>query len=431
MSTQLIICIIIFVMTLVSYILNKVPMWITSIGSMLLLVLTGCLKSASALSGFSNPNTILMAGMFVVAAGLRKTTFVKALCSFIMRITNGSFTKAYFGYIIITALLSNFISSPMVVFAIVAPLIAELCDECGVSPSKVMFPIGVVAIGCTMVLPTDAAITQASQNNAFLATYGMANYVIKPIDFFIAKWPILILLPAWALFLAPKFMPDQPNIPIKTISSKSDNVTGKELSPFSNSAGIIIFFGTILALLFSTQLGIENWIIACFGGVLMVLSKVLSSKDALDSLPLDMILLFVGSLALGSALSETGAGDVIGKWLSAAVGGTRNGYVIGALFFIVPFIVTQFMLNRAVIQIFTPICILACKALGANPVGPMILVTAGSLTAFLTPMATPAIPMVMAVGGYSLKDLFRGGWLITILMTAVYVFYVMTVYPAF
>ena len=113
------------------------------------------------------------------------------------------------------------------------------------------------------------------------------------------------------------------------------------------------------------------------------------------------------------------------------MGGTRNGFVIGALFFIVPFIVTQFMLNRAVIQVFTPICILACKALGANPVGPMILVSVGCLTAFLTPMATPAIPMAMAEGGYDLKDLIKGGWLVTIILTAVYVFYVMTVFPAF
>ena len=175
----------------------------------------------------------------------------------------------------------------------------------------------------------------------------------------------------------------------------------------------------------------DNWVIACIGGILMVLCGALSTKEAMSSLPLDMILLFVGALALGSALSETGAGDVIGQWLSSMVGGTKNGYVIGALFFIVPFIVTQFMLNRAVIQVFTPICILACKALGANPIGPMILVSVGCLTAFLTPMATPAIPMAMAEGGYNLKDLFKGGWLITIVLVAVYVFYVMTVFPAF
>lgn len=431
MDLQLTVCIIIFALTLVAYIVNKVPMWVTAMTSMILLVLTGCLQPATALSGFSNANTILMAGMFMVAAGLRNTSFVHNLCDFIMKITKGSFLKAYFGYIIITVILTNFISSPMVVFAIVAPLVSALCDESDVSPSQVMFPLAVVAIGCCMTFPTDAAITQASQNNAFLATYEMSQYVIEPIDFFFAKWPMLILIPARAIFIAPKFMPKTPTLPINSSVKKMSGGKKTELSKFSDTAGIFIFFATIIALYFSGKLGVASWTIACIGGILMVLCGVLSSKDAMGALPLDMILLFVGALGLGSALSETGAGDVIGQWLSAVVGGTRNGFVIGALFFIVPFIVTQFMLNRAVIQVFTPICILACKALGANPVGPMILVSVGCLTAFLTPMATPAIPMAMAEGGYDLKDLIKGGWLVTIILTAVYVFYVMTVFPAF
>lgn len=431
MSTQLTICIVIFIVTLISYMLNKIPMWVTAMSSMLLLVLTGCLKPETALSGFSNSNTILMASMFMVSAGLRRTSFVHSLCSFIMKLTKGSFTKAFFGYLVITVLLTNFISSPMVVFSIVAPLVAALCEESDVSPSKVMFPVCVVAIGCCMILPTDAAINQANQNNAFLATYEMSQYVNQPIDFLIAKWPLMILLPLWALFIAHKFLPDQPTLPINSSEKKSDGTKKDELSKFADTAGIIIFFATIIALFFPPHLGVASWLIAAIGGVLMVLTGTLSSKEAITALPLDMILLFVGALALGNSLSETGAGDVIGTWLSTIIGGTHNGYVIGALFFVIPFIVTQFMLNRAVMQIFTPICIMGCKALGANPIGPMILVTAGCLTAYLTPMATPAIPMAMAEGGYDLKDLFKGGWLLTIALMIVYIFYVMTIFPAF
>lgn len=65
------------------------------------------------------------------------------------------------------------------------------------------------------------------------------------------------------------------------------------------------------------------------------------------------------------------------------------------------------MLNRAVSAVFMPLCIMTCQALGADPTGPMILVTAGCLTAFLTPMATPAVPMAMASGGYDLKTCSR------------------------
>lgn len=122
---------------------------------------------------------------------------------------------------------------------------------------------------------------------------------------------------------------------------------------------------------------------------------------------------------------------MIGNALAAAVGGTHNNYVLGALFFIIPFVVTQFMLNRAVSAVFVPICLLTCSSLGANPIGLMILVQAGSLTAFLTPMATPAVPMCMADGGYTLPSLVKSGALISLFLPIVYIFYTMTVFPAF
>lgn len=163
----------------------------------------------------------------------------------------------------------------------------------------------------------------------------------------------------------------------------------------------------------------------------MVLFGVVDQKSALRDIPWDMLMLFVGALALGTALTNTGAGDMIGNALATVVGGTHNNYILGALFFIIPLLLTQFMLNRSVSAVFVPICLLTCSALGANPTGLVLLVNAGSLTAFLTPMATPAVPMCMADGGYDLKSLFKCGALITLILPFIYIFYTMTVFPAF
>jgi di/tricarboxylate transporter len=164
---------------------------------------------------------------------------------------------------------------------------------------------------------------------------------------------------------------------------------------------------------------------------MMVLLGVVDNRSALRDIPWDMLLLFVGALALGNALTNTGAGQAIGNLLATAVGGTRNNYILGALFFTIPFIVTQFMLNRAVSAVFVPICLLTCQALGANPIGLILLVNAGSLTAFMTPMATPAVAMCMSDGGYDLKSLIKSGATISIILPIVYIFYTMTVFPAF
>lgn len=78
-----------------------------------------------------------------------------------------------------------------------------------------------------------------------------------------------------------------------------------------------------------------------------------------------------------------------------------------------------------------PILILTCKSLGCNPVGPLLLLTAGALTAFMTPMATGTIAPMMGAGGYDQADLFKMGWLPSLIISVVAIFYVMTVFPAF
>ena len=132
MNTQMIICMVIFAATLVSYMLNKIPMWLTAMISLAALYFTGCIDANGALAGFSNVNTLLMATMFVVAAGFRRTSVVDSLCNGIMKLTRGSFKTAYFGYILIAVLLANFIASPMIVYAIVSPLLAAIRPDTAV-----------------------------------------------------------------------------------------------------------------------------------------------------------------------------------------------------------------------------------------------------------------------------------------------------------
>ena len=372
-----------------------------------------------------------MATMFVVAAGFRRTSLVDGMCDAIMKVTRGSFRMAYFGYILLAVLLTNFIASPMVVYAIVSPLLAALCDNTGHSRTQYMFPVMVVCVACCGILPLATAIQMAGQYTGFMETYGFAGMSIQPTDFTLAAWPVLIVVPLWALFLGPKFTPKEPVVPIEALEERKSGKQAQKLSPLVDKLGIIIFFATILCLIFSSQLHLTTWSVALVGSLLMVLFGVVDQKSALRDIPWDMLMLFVGALALGTALTNTGAGDLIGNALATAVGGTHNNYVLGALFFIIPFLLTQFMLNRSVSAVFIPICLLTCSALGANPTGLVLLVNAGSLTAFLTPMATPAVPMCMADGGYDLKAIIKSGALITLILPFVYIFYTMTVLPAF
>lgn len=423
------ICIVIFVISMLCFAWNKFPMGLTALASMVLLVLTGCLDGKEALSGFSNTNNIVIASMFVVAAGLNRTQFIDKLSDKIVAISGGSFKRAYLGYLIIAFLLTNFLNSPLSVYAIVFPMCFAMSESFGVSPSKTMYALAVVCVTCCCALPLSAAITDAGMFNGYLEGYGITEYSLTAMDFMYARLPLAIISLLWAYFYGYKHAPEQPIIPIEVKAQKRSEK--KPLNAFSEKMGVIIFFGTILLLVTKQFHGIDNWKITLTAALLTVFCGVLSEKEAIQAIPVSTCCIYVGCLAMATALTNTGAGDIVGQATSIMLAGNQNGYLIGGVFFIISFLFTQIMLNKAVYGIFIPIAIMTCQAVGANPIGPILLSFCGAMSSILTPMATPAVPMAMAAGGYDQKSLLKQGWLISLILSVASVFYIMTIFPAF
>ena len=422
------VCIIIFVASLILYGSNRLPMGVVGMATVLALVFTGCLDAASALTYFSNNNVIMMAGMFVVSAGLSRTTLVDRFSAAVSRMTGGSFRRTFLCYLILAVILTNLMNSPGACYCVVFPLVAQMCKDYNISPSKVMFPLGVVCVSCCGVLPFGAAIQETGIFQGFLDSYE-TGITFRALDFTIGRWPVLIISPIWALTLGYKMAPAQPPMPIvSAVASKSEK---KPLNKFADWAGVVIFFAVIVLFFAGSSIGIAAWQACLLGAVLTVACGTLTGKEAIAALPVDIALMLIGALAMAGALTATGAGDVIGDVLAATVGNVHNSYVLGLIFFLVPFILTQFMQNQAVINIFAPIVIMTAQSIGANPIGLLVIVMSAGLTAYMTPMATSAIPIVMGAGGYDIRSLVKQSWLVSIIFCLFYVFYVMTVLPCF
>lgn len=426
---QLVVCLLISALTVISYGWGKLKMGTTAMLSMAAFVLTGCIDAKDALSNFGNTNTVMMLSMFVVAAGFNRTQFVRKCANSVNNLAKGSLTKVMFGYIIITAILGQFILSSMVIFGIVAPMLIASCDELGISPSKVMFPLAIACISTIGILPLGGGATVFAELNGYLDANAYTTFTVGLMDPMKARLPMLIASVIYCILFATRFAPDHPSVELSKVEVKKQNK--KELSPFREKAGYIIFILVTLCLIFQKRLGIDSWLICFIGAIMMVVTGVLSEEEAIESVPWWMGFLFVGSLTMGGALTATGAGEAVGAVIANTVGGIQNQYLIGFIFFIVPFTLTQFMMNRSVMTIFIPIAILACKSLGANPVGIIILVQAACLSSFMTPMATPTVPMCMAAGGYNTNDIMKQSILPAIILCIVSVGWIMTVFPMF
>lgn len=427
MSAQLITCIILFVVMLLSFLLVKLPLGTIAGTIAVLLVVTGCTEPETLLGSIGNSNTVILACMIVLAAGLGKTSFPEKMTAGIRKVTGGNYKLAYLGILLLSFLLTSMLTSPMAVYAIVFPIMDSVCDEFGVSRSKAQFPLMVVCLACCAILPLGASISQAAVYDGYMQTYGFTQG-FTAMDFLKGRWPMIFVVFLWAYFVAPKVTLDAPVVPIATLEAKKQE--RKPLGKFADIAGVVIFAAVILGFIFNKYVGLPTWLLALAGVLLMIITGTLSKGDAIKAIPVDICLLFVGANTMATALVQTGTADFIGSIISSTIGGTTNTVVLYAVFFIVPFLITQFMQNQSVMNVFAPIALITCSAIGADPRGCLVLITAGSLTAYMTPSATAIVPMCMEAGGYNVKSLFKMGWLLAVLLSVCYVAYVSIAMPA-
>ena len=430
MDAQMIITLGVFLFMIVSFSLHRLPMALTSIIGMLILVVTGCVDSKTALGNMGSTTVITMISMFIVAAGLSRPHMVEKLSRLVYRVSKGSFTKVLAGYVLVTFILGQFIPSITALFALVCPLVIAMCEEMKVSPSKMMYSIGLVTVATSYtIMPIGPYAATFIEDNGYLMEYGIKDFQFTMFTQMNIKVFVALFVLIWAIFFAPKFAPDQPLVPISMVEARK-KAQREPLSPIREIIGYAVFFGVILCLIFQS-FGLPSWIIPACGAAFLVLTGVLSEKEAIGSMCLDIVLLYVGVVTLGSAFANTGAGELVGDAVAGLLGGVQNSYLLGAIFFLAAFVMTSLLYNRAVSKILIPLVILTSMSLKCDPRGLMEMCYIGSMCSVMTPMATSVVPMMMGAGGYDQKSLIKMGWLPALLMGLITVLVGMTLYPCY
>jgi di/tricarboxylate transporter len=154
---------------------------------------------------------------------------------------------------------------------------------------------------------------------------------------------------------------------------------------------------------------------AVAGCLLLIGTGCLSWRDATQALSAQVILIIVASLALGSALMQTGGADYLAQVFLFLAYGMPPSVVLSLLMLLMA-ILTNIVSNNAAAVIGTPIAIGIASELG-QPLEPFVLaVLFGANLSFITPMAYKTNLLVMNAGGYKFMDFVKVGTPLTLLL---------------
>lgn len=175
---------------------------------------------------------------------------------------------------------------------------------------------------------------------------------------------------------------------------------------------VIIMALTILA----AALGLVPISISAVAGSLaMVLTNCLKWQDIQRALSAQVILIVVASLALGSALTQTGATAYVAHQFVALTDGMSGRVIFSGLMLLMA-ILTNIVSNNAAAVIGTPIAISIATEVGLPPEAFVLAVLFGANMSYATPMAYQTNLLVMNAGGYTFTDFVRAGVPLTIII---------------
>ena len=361
----------------IMFVIEKIPLGVTSMIVCIGLTITDVLVVQTAFAGFTDSNVILFVAMFIVGGALFETGMANKIGGIVTRFAKTE-RMLIVAIMVIVGLMSGVLSNTGTA-AVLIPVVIGIAAKSGYKRSKLLMPILIAGI-------------------LFYATIGY------------------------------KLLPECDPKEEEAFDTKRDF---DQVPKWKQWMSLIILILTLLAMIFEEKIGISLCVSGGIGALLLILTGVISEKDALKSIDLKTIFLFGGTLSLAAALEKTGAGEMIAEKVIGALGSDPSPYILTLVVFLLCCVMTNFMSNTATTALMVPICLSIAQRIEADPRAVLMACVIGGSCAYATPIGMPANTMVVGVGGYRFMAFVKAGFPLIIIATVVSMIILTIAFPFF
>ncbi|EPZ5128237.1 SLC13 family permease [Klebsiella pneumoniae] len=401
-------CLLVF--AIIMFVWEKVPLAVTSMVVCVALVLTGVLDLKQAFAGFIDSNVILFVAMFIVGGALFETGMANKVGGVITHFAKTE-KQLIFIIMVVVGVMSGFLSNTGTA-AVLIPVVIGVAAKSGFTRSRLLMPlVFAAALGGNLSLigaPGNLIAQSALQNIG--SGFGFFEYAKVGL-------PMLVCGILYFLTIGYKFLPNNSNS--SEVGSIGEQRDYSHVPRWKQILSLVVLIATILGMIFEKQTGISLTVAGCIGALVLVITGVLTEKQAYKAIDSQTILIFGGTLALAKALEMTGAGKLVADQVIGLLGNNSSPFMLLVVVFALSVVMTNFMSNTATVALLVPVSLSIAAGMGADPRAVLMATVIGSSCAYATPIGMPANMMVLSAGGYKFVDYAKSGIPLIIVSTIV------------
>ena len=204
---------------------------------------------------------------------------------------------------------------------------------------------------------------------------------------------------------------------LKWLRNDSDLIIVEDnVPPVANRGRAPLALGIFLAMVGLAATGTLDILPAALAAAfLMVLTRCLQLHEAYDAVDVPVLMLIIGTIALGTALTATGAAELYANgFLSLFAGFGPQGVLVALI--VLTSLLSHVLSNNSTAVLLVPIGLAAAAALQVDPRPFVVGICFGASACFATPIGYQTNLLVYGPGGYRFTDFMKLGMVLNVVV---------------
>lgn len=408
----------VFLVCLVLWVTSALPLVVTSLLAFIMLPASGVLPANKTYSLLGNEAVFFILGVFILAAALMKSKLSTRIALTLLR-RFGHTPRTLLASIFLLNAVMSFFMSEHAVAAMNFPIIMEIVGVLRLPRQRSSYARALfLAMAWGTTIGGIATLLGGARAPLALAMVREATgHSFTFLEWVVANAPVVAIMLVIGWGVITRFFP----IDVESIRAADELLAEKALAlgrmSYQEKAVAVVMSLTLAGWIFGgEQQGLA--MVALISVVALFTFGLVTWEAVEQNVNWGILLMYGGAIALGSAVSGSGAAQWMSERTISAWAG--SGWAAAAIVSGLAILITEAMSNSAVVALLMPVTFGVAKDFGMDPRVMALLVAVPAGCAFTLPIGTPANAIAYSSGYLTIRDMLVPGAVLTVLAWAVF-----------